>query len=91
MNQFKIINEIKDDTLSVKESIRDEVKVYSCKEFEGEFSSTTGIYSKFAYIGRISQHITSLGEPMNPTIRIVCGPECIDKCINQPRDKTCQE
>lgn len=82
MNQFKITTNITDDVHPVKETQHVSLRTYNCKDFTGEISSKTGIYSKFLYISRTSGNIRSLGEVLNPTIRIVCGPECIDKCMN---------
>ena len=84
MPVFNVTNLTNDANEPVKEVQKSNVKVYFCKDFTGEFSSKTGIYSKFAYIGKIDE---LTGMPENPTIRIVCGEECIDKCINQPKNK----
>lgn len=74
---FKVINTVTDDVTPVKETSN--VSTYMCKDFKGELSSKTGIYSKFMYIGKINQ---LSGKPENPTIRIICGAECINECIN---------
>lgn len=63
-----------------------DIKTYSCKEFKGELSSITGIYSKFLYIGRITSELNGC-QPANPTIRIICEPECVNECqyLHKPK------
>lgn len=75
---FKINKDLTNDVSPVIETSKSQ-QVFSCAEFTGKYSSITGIQSKFLYIGKINE-IT--GEPENPIVRIVCGSECIDKCIN---------
>lgn len=57
------------------------VKTYLCKDFKGELSSVTGISSKFMYIAKLRNNFDDVISE-SPTINIICGPECIDKCIN---------
>jgi hypothetical protein len=74
-----IKSNLTDDVNPVIKSSRSDVQVFNCAEFKGKYSSITGIYSKFMYIGKINE---LSGEVESPTVRIICGPECIDKCIN---------
>lgn len=76
---FKPKSSLVTDNFPVIENIKDQ-QVFNCSEYTGKYSSITGIISKFMYIGKIDQ---LTGDPeFPPTVRIVCGPECIDKCIN---------
>lgn len=58
------------------------VQIYNCSEFTGKFSSITGIASRFIYITRIDQ---LTGSSLEPNVRIVCGVECKNKCVNLPK------
>lgn len=75
---FKINNNLTSDIIPVKETSQDQ-KVYTCAEYKGEYSSVTGIIAKFLFIAKINQFTC---EHERPTVRIVCGPECVEKCIN---------
>lgn len=55
------------------------MRYISCKDFKGEVSSITGIYSKFLFTPKINQ---LSGTVETPTITIVCVPECKEHCIN---------
>jgi len=54
-------------------------QIIACSDFKGKVDSITGIISKFMYIDKIN---TLTGKSETPTIRIICGVECKDKCIN---------
>lgn len=78
MIEFKISNNLTKDSLPVIESPSVQ-QVFTCSEFKGQLSSITGIISRFLYINKINQ-LTCESEV--PTVRIICGIECINKCIN---------
>ena len=75
---MKLTN-LTNDSKEPLKSEKSDVTVISCKDFKGDLSSVTGIQSKFLYIGKISE-LSAI--PSSPTVRIVCGPECIDSCKN---------
>lgn len=75
---LKIIGNLINDSKPVIES---SCTTISCKDFKGEISSITGIIHRSIYISKLRE---SFGEVLveNPTIRVVCGSECKERCIN---------
>lgn len=52
---------------------------YRCSDYKGKISSLTGIIARGIYIRKINE---DTDESEIPSIRIICGIECKDKCIN---------
>lgn len=76
---FKPKESIVNDAIPVKES--NLVQTFNCKDFKGKLSSITGIQSKFLYIAKLRNHFDEVISE-SPTVKIICGIECKDKCIN---------
>lgn len=69
---FKLI----DDSFG-KKPVINSISVYNCKDFSNKISSITGITSKFLYIPKINE---LTGQVSNPSIKLYCTENCIDKC-----------